>query len=34
MDKTGVVPQVLIHKDEPDPIRFAMDYIKRAQSRP
>ena len=34
MDKTGVVPQVLIPKDEPDPIRFAIDYIKRASSRP
>lgn len=34
MDKTGVVPQVLIPKDEPDPIRFALDYIKRTSSRP
>ncbi|HET6702497.1 MAG TPA: S41 family peptidase [Gemmatimonadaceae bacterium] len=30
MDKTGVVPQVLIPKDEQDPIRFAIDYITRA----
>lgn len=34
MDKTGVVPQVLIPKDEPDPIRFAIDHIKSASSRP
>jgi C-terminal processing protease CtpA/Prc len=30
MDKTGVAPQVLIPKDEQDPIRFAIDHIKRA----
>ena len=34
MDKTGVVPQVLIPKDEQDPIRFAIDHIKRASSGP
>jgi hypothetical protein len=34
MDKTGVVPQVLIPKEEPDPIRFAIEHIKRAASRP
>lgn len=34
LDKTGVVPQVLIPKDEPDPIRFAIDHIKRASSPP
>jgi hypothetical protein len=34
LDKTGVVPQVLIPKDEQDPIRFAIDHIKRASSRP
>jgi hypothetical protein len=34
MDKTGVVPQVLIPKDEQDAIRFAIDYIKRASTPP
>lgn len=30
MDKTGVAPQVLIPRNEQDPLRFAIDYIKRA----
>jgi hypothetical protein len=32
LDKTGVVPEVLIPKDEPDPIRFAIEHIKRAST--
>ena len=32
LDKTGVVPQVLIPKDEQDPIRFALEHIKRAST--
>ena len=33
LDKTGVVPQVLIPKDEQDPIRFAIEHIKRGYTQ-